>query len=110
VKPKPKPKRWTHPLTARHALGGADAERACSELRAILEAHGGDVRATAAALDPPVGEQRVHFWLTRWGVARPARAKVVTLDGIKATVALHMARLGVSRQRVHQRLAKKRRG
>lgn len=56
-----------HPIASLHAAGGPYADAAVAQLRALLAAHG-SVRATAAALQPPVHETTLHDWLTKWGV------------------------------------------
>jgi len=64
---------WATPEPYR-ARARADVERT---LRDALAAHGGDVRATAAALDPPVHEITLHKWIAAWGLddARQGRER-----------------------------------
>ena len=57
-----------HPLASLYAAGPPYTEAAKAQLAALLAAHGGDVRATAAALRPPIHETTLHDWLTRWGM------------------------------------------
>lgn len=59
-----------HPLAALRAAGPEYRATAEAKLAALLAAHGGDVRATAAALDPPVHEVTLHGWLTAWGMRK----------------------------------------
>lgn len=59
-----------HPLTSLHAGGEEGAALASSKLAAHLAAHGGNVRAAAAALVPPIHETTLHDWLTGWGLRK----------------------------------------
>lgn len=64
----PKP----HPLRSLHAVGEPYAAEAVARLRSLLATHG-TVRATAAALVPPVHETTLADWMTEWGM-REAKA------------------------------------
>ena len=64
-----------HPLAALHAAGKKYAAEAEKKLQRLLVAHEGDVRAAAAALEPPAHEITVHDWLTAWGL-RPWLAEM----------------------------------
>lgn len=60
--------RRPHPLTSL-AAGGPDGRAlAVAKLGAVLRACGGNVRACAAALVPPVTRQQVHRWVAAWGM------------------------------------------
>lgn len=59
----PKP----HPLRSLHAAGELYAAEAVARLRSLLATHG-TVRATAAALLPPVHETTLADWMTEWGM------------------------------------------
>jgi transcriptional regulator of acetoin/glycerol metabolism len=59
-----------HRLKKLHSLGGEYADKAIAELREALQAHKGDVRATAATLG--VHEITVHKWMTAWDMRGPA--------------------------------------
>lgn len=59
-----------HPLASLHAGGEEGATLAAAKLSAHLAAYGGNVRAAAAALVPPVHETTLHDWLTGWGLRK----------------------------------------
>jgi hypothetical protein len=72
-----------HPLASLHAGGTEGAALAERKLRRLLKAHGGDVRATAAALEPPVHETTLHDWIARWGLDDARRGPKKKTDGAK---------------------------
>lgn len=64
-----------HPLRSLAAGGPEGRSLAAAQLRAALAAHGGDVRATAAGLDPPVHETTLHDWIADWGLDDARRGR-----------------------------------
>ena len=70
-----------HPLSSLYAAGPPFDEAARDKIRQALAEHGGDVRATAKGLTPPVHETTLHDWISEWEVIpgrRPPRGKKST--------------------------------